>query len=100
MSNGRESVVDTWKRPVDARGLPRKELIRFGHSYFAVLPRSNGYLAFMYRDKLCFVCMAIISYAKSYQSLCRPYPLRFSLDRPDWGPRTLVLFQGSEDPSH
>ena len=63
-----------------------------GHSYFVVLPRPDGYLEFMYRGEMYFVCVAISVTQnlpkKVCQSLWSQYPLRFSLDRPHWGPWT------------
>ena len=67
--------------PVNVSGLLRKDHPSgFGHSYLVVLPRDDSYLAFLYGGQMCFAYMALIG--------CANVPLRLSLDRPDWEPRT------------
>ena len=43
----------------------RQRIVAKRRSYCVVLSKPDGYWAFMYRGEICFVCMAIISYAKS-----------------------------------
>ena len=69
-----------------------------GHSYFVTLPRPDNYLAFIYRGKMCFACVAIITYAKSSQErmpvTLQAVPpaffarsLRLGTRTPEWGTR-------------
>jgi hypothetical protein len=36
------------------------------HSHFVVLPKPDGYFAFVYRGKMCVASLAIVSCAKSF----------------------------------
>ena len=64
-----------------------------GNPYFTVPPGAVCCVTLKHRNKVLFMRITTTLYAKALPQsalvVLWPYPLRFSLDHPDWGPRTL-----------